>query len=239
MELAEVQAAFPALECVQFKPRDEADVYRLLQHLRDRFGKDTLGPEDALRRDSLRAGEAFRTSRGTGAIPDSFLQDAAATLTLQFVGAHPDPRALELVNKTNQFNLNGRRCTEGAWLSYVQDPGTILMEGSYKDKFGPLGKIAVLAGRVRGATFVVETWVMSCRAFARRIEHHCLEALFARLGVATVEFAFAPTARNGPIQDALAALLGQPPAPGARLSHAEFRARCPALFHNMEVISDV
>ena len=41
---------------------------------------------------------------------------------------------------------------------------------SYRDKFGPLGKIAVLQGVKNGDAARIETWVMSCRAFARRIE---------------------------------------------------------------------
>jgi predicted enzyme involved in methoxymalonyl-ACP biosynthesis len=73
------------------------------------------------------------------------------------------------MNKTNQFNLNGKRYTEGSWLRYLKQLDTILMVASYKDKFGPLGKIAVLSGRVSASGFVIEAWVMSCRAFAWRI----------------------------------------------------------------------
>ncbi len=236
MELAEVQAAFPEMECLLFMPQDEAEVYKLLERLRDLFGKDAIRPEDALRRDSLRRTQEFRETDGV--VADSFLQDAQAELNLAFAKEPIDPRALELLNKTNQFNLNGRRYTEGSWLNYLKAADTVLLVASYKDKFGPLGKIAVLSGRRRGSTLAIESWVMSCRAFSRRIEYRCLEALFERFGVEWVEFAFEATPRNGPTQEFLATLLGRTPESGVLLSRSQFRARCPALYHKVQVVTD-
>ena len=52
-----------------------------------------------------------------------------------------DSRALDLVNKTNQFNLKiGRRRLEAEWRSRMQDPRSFLMTVSYRDRFGPSGK---------------------------------------------------------------------------------------------------
>ena len=53
-------------------------------------------------------------------------------------------RAFELINKTNQFNLNGKRFSESDWLSFLQDPAAFLLTASYEDKYGPLGKVAVI-----------------------------------------------------------------------------------------------
>ena len=77
--------------------------------------------------------------------------------------------------------------------------GAVLAAVSYEDKFGPLGTIAVVAGQLDDAqTLVIETWVMSCRAFARRIEHQTLKMLFDTTGASQIEFRFTPTAKNGP-----------------------------------------
>ena len=53
-------------------------------------------------------------------------------------------RALELLNKTNQFNLNGRRYSEPALLRALRDRGQELVVVAYEDRFGPLGTIAAL-----------------------------------------------------------------------------------------------
>ena len=88
------------------------------------------------------------------------------------------------------------------------------MTASYRDKFGPLGKVAVLAGSMEGRTLTIHTWVMSCRAFARRIEYRCFEELLAHFDPVQIVFDYAKTERNVPIQDFLTEILGEVPSPG-------------------------
>jgi FkbH-like protein len=236
LELAEVQAAFPSMECIQFPYTDDQACYRLFEHLRDLFGKDRISDEDGLRRLSLKNGRANTPDGNPVSVsPDALLLKAEPQLTFCFNGDPPDPRALELVNKTNQFNLNGKRYAEGAWLKYLKGPRTVMMLVTYKDKYGPLGKIAVLTGRLEDDVLVVETWVMSCRAFARRIEYCCLDTLFAHFGLNALVFSFEATDRNTPLQDFLKEMLGEAPFAGARLNRATFARRCPALSHKMRI----
>jgi predicted enzyme involved in methoxymalonyl-ACP biosynthesis len=74
---------------------------------------------------------------------------------------------------------------------------------AYEDRFGPLGTIGVLAGRQCGGLVEVTSWVLSCRAFSRQIEHHMLEYLLGRPGVTAIRLCFRPTERNGPLQEFL------------------------------------
>jgi len=166
-------------------------------------------------------------------ISDVFLRQAEAELTFH-VQKHPlDPRAIELVNKTNQFNLNGKRYTDASWLTYIKQPNTLLVMASYRDKYGPLGKIAVIAGRKERRTLHVDTWVMSCRAFSRRIEHHCIEELFERHEIEEIVFYFEWTPQNGPIQEFLAELLGGSPVAQGRLTRNCFAERRMKTFHKV------
>jgi FkbH-like protein len=235
MELAEVQSAFPEIECLEFPRGREQAIYELLETLRDRFGKPRVSTEDAIRLRSIRDGQFVRERfQAPDASPSSFLEQAAGELTLDF-NKHPlDPRALELVNKTNQFNLNGKRRTESAWRAYLQDAGTFLLVFSYQDRYGPLGKIAVITGRSSGDTVLVENWVMSCRAFARQIEHHCLRQLFERYGAGEVAFNFEPTSRNGPLREFFAGILGEAPTGGFRLAKRDFLNAYPRMFHRIK-----
>jgi predicted enzyme involved in methoxymalonyl-ACP biosynthesis len=130
--------------------------------------------------------------------------------------------------------LNGHRKTEADWVSYLHSPDTFVMTVSYRDKFGPLGKIAVLAGREAGGQLLLDHWVMSCRAFSRRIEHCSILKLFARFQVREIEFDFAPTSKNAALQQFFKDLTGQDPRPMHRLTHAEFMERCPKLSHKFQ-----
>jgi FkbH-like protein len=234
MELAEVQAAYPQVTCLPFPKDDPHAIAELLSTLRDLFGKSFLSEEDAIRRDSILQAQSFvEETAGHGQVSEEFLKAAEAEITLSFAKEPLDPRALELLNKTNQFNLNGRRYTEKEWLQLLHDPAAILLIVSYKDKYGPLGKIAVLAGRLAGRVLRVEAWVMSCRAFSRRIEHRCLEELFERFQLEEIVCDFTPTAKNGPTREFLADILGYEPASPCHLSRELFATNRRTTFHQI------
>jgi len=238
MELAEVQAAHPGLECILFPQADYAEAYALLRHLRDRFGKARVSDEDRLRLQSIRQNAEFQQGMGQGAPPDTFLEQLNATVTLDFRLSTADPRVLELVNKTNQFNLNGIRYSEADWQAALQRPGAFLITVNYEDKFGQLGKIAVLQGTERGHTLQVDAWVMSCRAFARRIEHCCLQTLFQHFDARQIHFALQPTAKNGPVVSFLTGLIAaEPSSRKVTLSRKRFTAQCPELYHTLKSIT--
>ena len=235
MELAEVRSSHHEMECVLFPRDDEQAAYELLKDLRGVFGKTTVTTEDSLRLESLRSSaEIFGSSPDGSISPDPFLEQAEAEVTVDFRKDHRDPRALELINKTNQFNLNGRRLSDREWVAHCRATDTFVMVVSYKDKFGPLGRIAVLAGRQTGTCITVQHWVMSCRAFSRRIEHRCLGLLFEDLGADQVCLDFQATPRNGPLRNFLADFVDGDPQPGFLVAWETFRSRCPPLHHQVK-----
>ena len=239
MELAEVAAVHPEILCLPFPKDDPAAGFRFLNRLRDLFGKARLSSEDALRLDSIRQGAAFQQAAGAVSAAESFLEQAGSVVTIDFAPEANDPRILELVNKTNQFNLNGVRYMEADWKRSLEREGALLAVVDYKDKFGPLGKIAVMRGRRSGDTVTLDTWVMSCRAFSRRIEHQCLQKLFERTGAREIVFQFLPTPKNGPLREFFEGLTGVSPAASFAITRAQFEEKRPPLYHQViETISD-
>jgi len=237
MELDEVRRAHPAVECLRFPAGDAAGVWELLGRLRDLFAKAAVSDEDLLRAASIRQNAARRRDQSAASdSPEEFLAQAGARIRYSHDPA--DPRALELINKTNQFNLNGRRYTEAEWSAYVRDPAVTQIVVHYQDKYGPLGKIAVVTGRAQGEQFLVDNWVMSCRAFSRRIEHQALAYLFERFGAREVVFDFRPTERNGPIRSFLAEIAGRLPEGAVTVTRRQFEERCPPLYHHVETVAD-
>jgi FkbH-like protein len=239
MELAEVDAAFPAMECLLFPKNDPKAFWELLKHLRRIFGKSAVTDEDLLRLRSIRTASPFR-SRSSDAVgsQDDFLREAEAGILFTMGKGPADARALELVNKTNQFNLNGRRWTDAAWAAHFRRPEAFLLTATYEDKFGPLGKIAALLGRRDGRSLVIDAWVMSCRAFSRRIEHQCLKYLFDKTGVEEIIFDFVITPRNGPLREFFGPWLSGPPSEPFSLSKGSFFEKLPALFHEITEDAD-
>ena len=242
LELAEVANAHPGITCLQFPAGDYHGVLALLKKMRDLFGKHGAGQateEDRLRLESLRKGAEFKNELEQGGGSEEFLKQVNATVTLDWEVAPDNPRILELVNKTNQFNLNGSRYTAAEWQKSTARPGSFVIAVKYEDKFGPLGTIAVIHGTRGSAGVNIDSWVMSCRAFSRRIEHQCLRAMFAQFGVPEIALRFAETAKNGPVRDFLAANADPGTEGRVIITQKRFRSVCPALYHRVEELTGV
>ncbi len=234
LELAEVAAAHPGITCLQFPAGDYNGVWQMLIRLRDLCGKSRLTEDDALRVESIRQGARFGEQARETASGDEFLSTVNATITFDFEALPNNPRTLELVNKTNQFNLNGVRLTEAEWQKRLEQPDAFAATVKYEDKFGSLGAIAVVQGYQIDAELKIQTWVMSCRAFSRRIEHATLRRLFERLQAGSMEFEFAPTAKNAPLQEFFSTILGRVPKEKFMFTRDDFESTCPALYGRLE-----
>ena len=232
--IAEVKQVHPNINVRAFPAGDTEAAAKVLEELRDLFGKHRITEEDGLRLDSIRAAGKRDNLAQTMTDQEAFLSSTEPVITVSFETTPVDPRALELINKTNQFNLNGKRVTEGAWLRFLSSPRSFLLVVAYGDKFGPLGKVAVLAGTHESDELVVLNWVMSCRAFGRRIEHASIRLLFDSFQVNAVAFAYRATNHNGPMKTFLEELLGREELTSVRVTREQMLAACPLLYHQVE-----
>jgi FkbH-like protein len=109
-------------------------------------------------------------------------------------------RIVQLINKTNQFNLTTRRYTDDDYSDVMNDGDAFGLHFRLTDRFGDNGIISVVIGRkVDGATVLVDTWLMSCRVLGREVEQAVLGIVAARareLGAERLIGEYKPTARN-------------------------------------------
>lgn len=178
VEGAEWLALFDELQRLCFTPRVREE---------DRF---RTGASELLRRD-----EVARTAG-----PRGLAHLKAMEQTLSVVpDAFADSRVLELINKTNQFNLTGERFDEAAWLEWAEQPGAFCVSCRLDDRFGPYGTIAAVTGRRGGGrTLDIRQLVVSCRALGRGVETVLLDWLVRMESASAATIAFQRTARNAP-----------------------------------------
>ncbi|GJD63599.1 HAD-IIIC family phosphatase [Methylobacterium frigidaeris] len=170
------------------------------------FEAATLTDED---RGRARAYAQDRARRVSGSAPGSTelsgtLAGLGMRLTWRPFDAVGLPRIVQLVNKTNQFNLTTRRLREAEATSLIEDPAALTLQLRLSDRFGDNGVIAVAIGRLAGSDLVIETWLMSCRVLGRRVEEGTLAALAAqavRRGARRLVGVFRPSGRNGMVAD--------------------------------------
>ena len=238
LEIAEVSAAHPGIECLRFPQRDNAAGVRLLERVRDLFARDEVSYEDSIRLQSIRSAATLRVDGAEAADSEGVLASLDATIEIDFGAGVEDRRAFELVNKTNQFNLNGRRFQPADWVANLARPGAWLAVVSYRDRFGALGKIAVLQGRVLGSRLHIDTWVMSCRAFSRRIEYTVLADLLNRYSPSEILLDVAITSKNSPLRSFVKSLTGSDPESACAITRERFDAACPRLYHRVVVTGE-
>ena len=238
LEVAEVQAAFPHMECRQYPTNNNQAVYNLIIELREKFAKESISIEDGLRLTSIKVNsEIFKSTDHKGTKSDSFLKQVDGRISFSFSKILPNNREIELINKTNQFNLNGKRISRNAWNNMLEDSREYLLSVTYDDKFGPLGKIAVLTGRQEQQSLSIDYWVMSCRAFNRDIEYTCLDILFRKFEVSEIWLKYQATPKNQPIQEFIQNCTEIDNEDYIRLTQANFLANSPNLFHKTTEIN--
>jgi FkbH-like protein len=195
VELQEVSQQLPDVQCVAFPKHDEG-IPALLSDLNRRFGRRELTGEDRNRTELYRRRlEGMVPQAAEGADLHAFLRDLRMRLIVHDRSTGDRTRAVQLINKTNQFNLNGRRVTDeevGAALA----SGGRLLTATLEDKTGSHGEIlaALMTGDGRMTSFV-----LSCRVFQRRVEQ-AFSAWLAEQSDAPRSMEYAPTERNEPFQ---------------------------------------
>ena len=92
-------------------------------------------------------------------------------LTIREITEEDIPRAAQLTQKTNQFNLTTRRYTESDIRRMKEDKNYKLWIGELEDKFGSYGKVILAIVRLEPEhRAVIDTFLMSCRVMGRNVE---------------------------------------------------------------------
>jgi FkbH-like protein len=137
---------------------------------------------------------------------------ASLDMEIQFAPFDPVGRAriVQLINKSNQFNLTTRRYSEAEVATLEQDPTTYTLQVRLTDVFGDNGMISVVICRPEDEhTWAIDTWLMSCRVLGRSVEQMVLRELILAArerGIERLVGRYIPSGRNAMVADHYATL---------------------------------
>jgi FkbH-like protein len=218
VELAEVAAQLPDVTCVEFPHADDG-LPSFLDRLADLFATDVVTAEDRERTKLYRRRLAgMAPSDAEGADLTGFLKQLEMKLVIRDRRRGDRARAVQLINKTNHFNLNGRRVTDEE-VAAMLDRGGSLFTAALSDRHGDHGEILSLLMSEDG---VAQSLVLSCRVFQRQVEHAFFNWLVAA-GRAPTSLRFSVTPRNEPIQRFLQSDGFEHESDGVRMNVAAFQ----------------
>ncbi|HEY6346236.1 MAG TPA: HAD-IIIC family phosphatase [Bryobacteraceae bacterium] len=197
VERSRVRQNLPEVEVVEM-PADPALYISTLSKLA-LFETLAITNEDRQRTASIRENLERKALETSAASVDDYLAQLDIKVRLTPFDEANLPRIVQLINKTNQFNLTTRRRTDAEVRALVA-AGAYTLAMRVGDRFGESGLTGVLIAIPEGTGLRVDTWLMSCRVLGRRLEEVMFAALVryaARHGYTELVGEYIPTAKNG------------------------------------------
>jgi FkbH-like protein len=191
-------------------PNIPADIAMWPEYVVEEFYCDEITEEDKKRILYYRSIAAFTRDKSASIQGQSthsedelrFLQSINMQAT--FASLHEEAkmkRAVQLCQKTNQYNLRTIRHDEAAITAIMHDDANVALLMHLSDVYGDYGDIGlVLATKVSATEAFLDTFLMSCRVMQRHVEVCMLRACAAQLsqkGYTHLSGEYRPTKRNG------------------------------------------
>jgi FkbH-like protein len=166
------------------------------------FESFTLSQEDRERSESYRSNVQREELCTSSRSYEDFLRSLNMEASIGAFNEEVLSRVVQLIGKTNQFNLTSRRHSEESVRRMMASKDYWTQYFKLKDKFGDNGLIGVMISRElpeKEKTWEIDTWLMSCRVIGRGMEQFMLwvlgEAARARK-VRHIQGIYVPTQRN-------------------------------------------
>ncbi|MFA6109397.1 MAG: HAD-IIIC family phosphatase [Candidatus Latescibacterota bacterium] len=205
VERDRVRQAFPEVLVPEW-PGDPSAGPAILLGLRC-FDVLRLSAEDRARAGSYTAERQRRELRRQVPSLEGWLGSLGVQVRPSPLAAGNAVRAAQLLSRTNQMTLTGRRATEAELLTWTEVPGREAWTYQVSDRFGDSGLTGLACLESRGDRAELVEFCLSCRVIGRGIEEAMLHHLTGRvqaLGLTALRVCPVDTGRNQPCRELFA-----------------------------------
>lgn len=168
------------------------------------FEAVALTAEDAARSQQYQAERGRREAEASFTNLDDYLTSLRMTGELRTVDEADLPRVVQLLAKTNQFNLTTRRHGSSYVEGLIARPEATAITLRMADRFGDHGLVALALAEPDGDALRIDTLLMSCRVIARTAEEYLFNAVLAHAqkhGFKRLIGDYLPTKKNAQVAD--------------------------------------
>jgi len=157
--------------------------------------------EDAKRSEMYKAQKWRESEQSKFRNLEDYLESLDLQITLYVDNISFVPRISQLTQKTNQFNLTTKRCTEMDIKNYIESDSHKVFAFEAKDKYGSYGLTGLCIVKLdrKLSTAEVDTLLMSCRVIGRNIEYAFFNFIIDylnKLGMKTVNAEYRKSSKN-------------------------------------------
>ncbi len=221
-ECAEVEDNLPEVLALAL-PENADGIQHFLEHVWA-FDHPLVTEEDRNRSAYYTQSQEFGRELRRAESLEHFIETLELRVDIRPLAAESAARAAQLTQRTNQFNFTTIRRTE-AEIAKAGECFTV----HARDRFGDYGLVGVIVLNAAGGVLDLDTFLLSCRALGRGVEHRMLAWVggeAARRGAEAVRIRCARTAKNQPAREFLDEIGVEPDelAAPARLTEVRWKA---------------
>ena len=171
------------------------------------FEPVALSAEDAKRTEMYKANTARKKAQASFGDYSEYLTSLEMKAEIAPFSPLYMSRIAQLTNKSNQFNLTTKRCSQADIEGYASNKDYITLYGKLEDRFGDNGVVSVVYGHVDekdSNLFHIDLWLMSCRVLKRDMEAAMMDELVAKCqnrGITRLKGYYYPTVKNGMVKE--------------------------------------
>ena len=197
-ECAEVLSVHKDIQLIDFR----GDLTALIRNLNIRLNSGTQITVEDRNRAGMYAARLSREAELTNAQDKvSWLQSLNTKVEISSQSAYNlDPRVVQLFQRSNQFNQNGRKIDEHYIVDLLADDYECFIS-SLEDRHGSEGTIFSCIYKRNSYSIVIEDLCMSCRVLGRSVELVTLLALMQEAKACALYVNYRDTQRNGRFKD--------------------------------------
>lgn len=202
-ERESVSTQLPQVTVPEFPEKKEEIPAFFMQIYNEHFKKTNTTGED-LNKTAQYKENAKRADYAKGMDYEDYLKGLQLTGKRVEMTDSVVERMVQLMGKTNQFNLTTRRHDLVTFRKMVEE-GCIPFAYNITDKFGDYGLVVVALVKpdMANKSAVIDTLLMSCRVMGKKVEDYVIDDIEKELvsrGIETVYGEYIPTAKNMPVE---------------------------------------
>ena len=110
-------------------------------------------------------------------------------------------RCLELINRSNQYNISGNRYSQKDFIELLQNKKNLCYGISVKDKYGDYGIVGFATVQIIEHTLYLKDFVMSCRVAQKKVEQTFIDKIIQDQKYEKMIVELKKTDRNRPLQE--------------------------------------
>lgn len=198
-----IEQSLPEVSVIHVPP-DEP--WRIVQKIMSTGAFDAASvTEDDRNRTAQYRAEAQRSQLESSAVSrDDFLRSLEIAAKVLDARDAPLERTVQLLHKTNQFNLTTRRYSAAEVQQFAEATHGLAIALRSRDRFGDSGVVGVALCRQQADACHIDSFLLSCRVIGRGLETallaHIADCAF-RYGAAQITAEYIPTKKNSVCRD--------------------------------------